>query len=320
MNGSTGFTCRAGQLTFRGEPPQRERVASSYTLIAVEHADVAMRAFGDALYSPGFTLARPTMEAVVKQFLLDDYEGDDGGWQSIPKKRVRVTQSSLRELAKRHPELVDIAPLWTKLSPVFNDFVHGGMGQLTSNPIDRYSEPQYPGNWFAWAARLYTVLMLVSSGPVLGASRRPGALPSSSASCDRRGLEGDRDHAQRPERTNQHVTVVSMRVPGDPAGRRARGAGTTATRMSDQERCNGRPSRRRQDRFAARCSAPLSDATRLGPEGLHEGRRPGSGDAEELLDVPARERVGCGREGDPTPSGCLPRVAVPSTPVQEART
>ena len=154
----------SGQLTFRGEPPQRERVASSYTLIAVEHADVAMRAFGDALYSPGFTLARPTMEAVVKQFLLDDYEGDDGGWQSIPKKQVRVTQSSLRELAKRHPELVDIAPLWTKLSPVFNDFVHGGMGQLTSNPIDRYSEPQYPGNWFAWAARLYTVLMLVSSG------------------------------------------------------------------------------------------------------------------------------------------------------------
>ena len=154
----------SGQLTYRRNPPQRERVASSYTLIAVEHADVAMRAFGDAVYSPGFTLARPTMEAVVKQFLLDDYEGANDGWHSIPKKQLRVTTSSLRALTQRHPELSAIAPLWTKLSPVLNDFVHGGMGQLTSNPIDRYGEPQYPGSWFAWAARLYTVLMLVSSG------------------------------------------------------------------------------------------------------------------------------------------------------------
>ena len=32
-------------------------------------------------------------------------------------------------------------------------------------------------------------------------------------------------------------------------------------------------------------------AGELGPEGLHERRRPGSRDAEELLDVAAREQV-----------------------------
>ena len=73
----------AGSQTFKRDATARERNASSYTLVAIEHADVAVQAFASNQYPPGFALARPMLEAVVKQFMIGDYKSEDDGWQSI---------------------------------------------------------------------------------------------------------------------------------------------------------------------------------------------------------------------------------------------
>lgn len=151
-----------GSQIYKRDATARERNASSYTVVAIEHADVAVQAFAATRYPPGFALARPMLEAVVKQFMMGDYKSEDDGWQSIPD--FRVNQRSLNRLSSRHPELSSIVPLWKNLSPVLNDFVHGGRGQLTSNPIDENSQPRYPGAWFWSAMLIYTVCMLVTSG------------------------------------------------------------------------------------------------------------------------------------------------------------
>ena len=52
----------------------------------------------------------------------------------------------------------------TMPSPVLNDFVHGGRGQLTSNPINESSQPRYPGAWFWSVMLLYTMCVLLTSG------------------------------------------------------------------------------------------------------------------------------------------------------------
>ena len=152
----------AGSQTFKRDATARECNASSYTVVAVEHADAAVQAFASERYPPGFALARPMLEAVVKQFMIGDYKSEDDGWQSIPD--IRVNQRSLSRLAAHHPELSSIVPLWKNLSPVLNDFVHGGRGQLTSNPINESSEPRYPGAWFWSVMLLYTMCVLLTSG------------------------------------------------------------------------------------------------------------------------------------------------------------
>ena len=87
----------AGSQTFKRDATARECNASSYTVVAVEHADAAVQAFASERYTPGFALARPMLEAVVKQFMIGDYKSEDDGWQSIPD--IRVNQRSLSRLA-----------------------------------------------------------------------------------------------------------------------------------------------------------------------------------------------------------------------------
>ena len=154
----------AGEQTFKRDASARERTASSYTVVTVEHADIAMRAFGGGHYPPGFALARPALEGLIKQFLIGEYADEDDGWQRIVRSQDRITVSKLQELTERFPELAHIVPLWKTLAPILNDFVHGGVGQLTSNPIDAVSKPRYPGAWFWSTALVYTVCMLATSG------------------------------------------------------------------------------------------------------------------------------------------------------------
>ncbi len=142
----------------------RERTASSYTVVIVEHADIAMRAFGGGHYPPGFALGRPALEGLIKQFLIGEYGDEDDGWQRIVRSQERITPRRLQELAEHFPVLAQVVPLWKTLAPILNDFVHGGVGQLTSNPIDAVSEPRYPGAWFWSVALVYTVCMLATSG------------------------------------------------------------------------------------------------------------------------------------------------------------
>ena len=154
----------AGDQTFKRDASARERTASSYTVVIVEHADIAMRAFAGGHYPPGFALARPALEGLIKQFLIGEYPDEDDGWQRIVRSQEGITPRKLQELAMRFPELAHIVPLWKTLARILNDFVHGGVGQLTSNPINAVSEPRYPGAWFWSTALVYTVCMLATSG------------------------------------------------------------------------------------------------------------------------------------------------------------
>ena len=151
-----------GKLTHRREAPQRECVASSYTAIVLSHTQTAAGAFNSGLYASGFALVRPMLEALLKQAMLGEYDGDYDGWKKIPDQRIRVTRDHLKELEIRSG-CSAILPLWEDIKPVLNDFVHGGKGQLTSNPIDENGWPRYPGAWFWSSMLIATMSMLITS-------------------------------------------------------------------------------------------------------------------------------------------------------------
>ena len=152
-----------GPLTRKRSVPQRELVASAYTPIITSHTQTIAGAFESGLYASGFALTRPMVEALLKQAMLGEYEGDDDGWKKIPDRRIRVTRKHLQELESRSG-CSDILSWWTSLKPVLNDFVHGGKGQLTSNPVDNNGWPQYPGAWFWSSMLIATMSALVTSG------------------------------------------------------------------------------------------------------------------------------------------------------------
>lgn len=139
----------------------REVAASSYTIVILSHATTIADVFRVGRFASGFALARPMLEALLKQALL--FGSDDDDWESIPDRRVRVTPASLADLAAR-PGGVDLRPLWRGLSPWLNDFVHGGRGQLQSNPIHEISKPVYPGDWFWTAMLAATIAVLITHG------------------------------------------------------------------------------------------------------------------------------------------------------------
>ena len=153
-----------GDHTANGGVSERVRTARSYTVVIVDHADIAMRAFRGGHYPPAFALARPTLEGLIKQLLIGEYADEDDGWQRIVRSQERITPGRLKELTERFPELAHVVPVWRTLGRILNDFVHGGLGQLRSNPIDAVSEPRYPGTWFWATALVYTVCMLATSG------------------------------------------------------------------------------------------------------------------------------------------------------------
>ncbi len=152
-----------GLLTRGQSVSAREKYAGSYTAIIVNHAVTMAYAFHSNRYASGFALARPTLEALMKQVLLTAYVGDDDGWQKLVAQRIRVNRRTLKDLAAR-TGWPDLSQRWANLAPVLNDFVHGGKGQVLGNPVDEAGWPVYPGDWFWTAMLLATISMLATSG------------------------------------------------------------------------------------------------------------------------------------------------------------
>ena len=86
----------AGEQTFKRDASARERNASSYTVVILEHADIAMGAFGGGHYPPAFALARPALEGLIKQFSISEYPDEDDGWQRIVRWQEPVNLRALR--------------------------------------------------------------------------------------------------------------------------------------------------------------------------------------------------------------------------------
>ena len=118
-------------------------------------------AFQHDRYASGFALARPTLEALLKQVQLTAYSSDDDGWKKIIDRKVEVTPKALRELATKEG-WPDLSRRWASLQPVLNDFVHGGVGQLRGNPLDERGWPTYPADWF-WTTMFVATFSMVST-------------------------------------------------------------------------------------------------------------------------------------------------------------
>ena len=56
------------------------------------------------------------MEALLKQAMLDEYNGDDDGWKKIPDRPLRVTRTSIEEL-ESGSGCSDILPWWGEIKP-----------------------------------------------------------------------------------------------------------------------------------------------------------------------------------------------------------
>ena len=152
-----------GRLLRERDATEQQAIAGSYTRIITNHTQTVAGAFKSELYASGFALLRPTVEALLKQGMLADYQGDGDGWKEIPKKPLRITRAHLRQMEERSG-CSDILPWWSEIKPLLNDFVHGGIGQLAGNPIDNKGHTRYPCAWF-WVAMLITTMcMLVTSG------------------------------------------------------------------------------------------------------------------------------------------------------------
>ena len=152
-----------GRLTYNREAPPRELYAASYTPIIMNHATAMVHAFRQGWYASGFALARPALEGLLKQALLTAYRGDDAGWQDLIDRRVKIDRNSLKDMGTRDG-WPDLRQRWDSLAPVLNDFVHGGKGQVLSNPVDEDGWPVYPGEWFWTAMFIATFSMLATSG------------------------------------------------------------------------------------------------------------------------------------------------------------
>ena len=152
-----------GRMIRRRDAPEREKHAGSYSVIIASHASTMAYAFHSDLYASGFALARPTLEALLKQALLTAYREDDDRWRKIVTKRINVSRKSLKDMATR-TGWEDLSQRWTEFAPVLGDFVHGGTGQLINNPINEDGRPTYPGDWFWSAMFIATFSMLVTSG------------------------------------------------------------------------------------------------------------------------------------------------------------
>ena len=173
----------------------------------MSHTQTVAGAFDSGLYASGFALVRPMLEALLKQAMLGEYKGDDDGWKKIPDLRIRVTRANLKALEFRSG-WSDILPWWENVKPVLNDFVHGGRGQLTSNPIDENGWPQVPrGVVLVVHAHRHNVRAYYV-GLVLGVHRRRGALPEDSGCRDQRGLGSPHTARQRAARPNRRAGIV----------------------------------------------------------------------------------------------------------------
>ena len=133
--------------------------AGGYTAIILVHTETIADAFSSGRYASGFALGRPALEALLKQSWLMTCDGEDG-WERKVTRRQPVT---LKELKKMSEETggADLASWWRELSPVLNDFVHGGQGQWTANHDTLV--PRYPANWFYTTMGIATLAMLITS-------------------------------------------------------------------------------------------------------------------------------------------------------------
>ena len=182
--------------------PLRELVASSYTIVITSHAQTMVDVFRVGRFASGFALARPMLEALLKQTLL--FGSDDESWESIPDERIRVTRKTLMDLSAR-TRSTDMGPLWGGLSPWLNDFVHGGRGQLQSNPINADSKPVYPGDWF-WTAMVAAKITVLATHSLFWAHLGD----EGRAKRAMNDMAAENWHCITTTRNGQHVRIVGF--------------------------------------------------------------------------------------------------------------
>ena len=148
-----------GSLTRKQRAESWQVVAGGYTAIILVHTETMAEAFSSGRYASGFALARPALEALLKQSWLMTCDGEDG-WEHKVTRRQPVTLKELKKMSEKTGG-ADLGRWWRELSPVLNDFVHGGQGQWTANHDTL--EPRYPATWFYTTMLIAMLSMLITA-------------------------------------------------------------------------------------------------------------------------------------------------------------
>lgn len=167
-----GRANRIRRTTLRREMSRCEIMAASYTGVVLSHTETIAFSTRQEHYASALALVRPALEATLKQLRLALCENDSEA-EEIVTRQNRIGRGTLEEIETLGGRGFGLTKFWTHMKPFMNDFVHGGVGQLTSNNCGTEGTVAYDGAWI-WTA------LLVASNLMLGTTATWYALSGNS--------------------------------------------------------------------------------------------------------------------------------------------
>ena len=147
-----------GQYTLQKDVSRGGLVAMAYAQLVLGHANVIRGCVDGGEYSSGFTLLRPMLEALLKQWLTSE-EMEYKAVDQMVKYRKKVFKESLERLRKKGGP--DVVEWWTENEKVLNDFVHGGFLSIVNQKSgNTYAQIFHAG----WVWQLCTYLTQAATG------------------------------------------------------------------------------------------------------------------------------------------------------------
>ena len=122
----------SGRHTVQKDVSRGGLVAMAYAQLVLGHANVIRVCVDCGEYSTGFTLLRPMLEALLKQWLTSE-EMEYKAVDQMLKYRKKVCKESLERL--RQKGCPDVVEWWAQHEKVLFDFVHGGFGSHRESKV-----------------------------------------------------------------------------------------------------------------------------------------------------------------------------------------
>ena len=136
-----------------------ETMAASYTAVVLSHTETIAFSSKQEHYASALALVRPALEATLKQLRLAQCQNDSEAEEIVTRKN-RINRGTLEEIESLADGGFSLTGFWTHMKPFMNDFVHGGVGQLTSNNCETEGTVEYDGAWIWTALLVASTLML----------------------------------------------------------------------------------------------------------------------------------------------------------------
>ena len=148
----------SGRHTLQKDVSRGGLVAMAYAQLVLGHANVIRGCVDCGEYSSGFTLLRPMLEALLKQWLTSE-EMEYKAVDQMVKYRKKVCKESLERLRQKGGP--DVVEWWAEHEKVLNDFVHGGLVPIVNQKSGNTYAQIFPAGW-VW--QLCTYLTQAATG------------------------------------------------------------------------------------------------------------------------------------------------------------